>query len=274
MDNDYELIDSGNEKKLERFGPHIMERPCFQAIWQPSKNEKVWNKAQYIFSREGRNLWKKRGNDDVWEIDFEGMKLKLSPTDFGHLGLFPEHKMLWKWMQTQIGKLTGEVNVLNLFAYTGCATLAAAQKGAKVCHVDASKKSVAWAKENAALNGLEKHPIRWIVDDALKFMKREAKRENHYEGIILDPPSFGRGAQGQLFKIEEHLMEMLSVAADLLKKKGKFLILSCHTPGISPLVLKRVVEQIWPGKKLSSGEMIVDGENELPCGSYVRWSVC
>lgn len=266
----YELLDSGDEKKLERFGAHILERPCYQAIWKP-QDFTMWEQADYIFSRQGKNQWKKKGKSESWEIEFEKLKFILKPTEFGHIGLFPEHRMLWTWMTKYIQSMTKEFHLLNLFAYTGSATLAAAKSGAHVCHVDASKKSVEWAKENAQINQLEGKPIRWIVDDALKFLKREVKRGRHYDGILMDPPSFGRGPQGQLFKIEEHLIELLELCYRLLEKQGKFLMLSCHTPGLSPLILERVVRSYWKEEALVSGEMVIDGNESLPCGSFVRW---
>ena len=264
----YELIDSGGEKKLEKFGDHLLNRPCFQAIWEANSAEKGWKEAEYIFSREGKNHWKRKGRDESWVMEYEGLSFFLNPTDFGHIGLFPEHAMLWKWIASQVCE---GFEFLNLFAYTGAASLAAAKGGAKVCHVDASKKSIDWAKQNAKLSGLEGAPIRWIVDDAMKFIRREVKRGRHYQGILLDPPSFGRGAQGQVFKIETDLLPMLRTCRELLDKKGQFLILSCHTPGLSPLILENLMGQVWPGASFKSGEMVIEGSPNLPCGSYVKW---
>ncbi|MCF7852940.1 MAG: class I SAM-dependent methyltransferase [Simkaniaceae bacterium] len=266
----YELIDTGNGKKLERFGKHLLDRPCFQAIWEPKLSQKEWDAAEYCFSREGQNHWKKKGRDHSWGIEFETLQFKLVPTDFGHIGLFPEHARLWSWMKPHIQQ---GFELLNLFAYTGAATLAAARLGASVCHVDSSKKSVAWAKENAELNRFQDKPIRWIVEDAVKFVKREVKRGRQYNGIILDPPSFGRGAQGQVFKIETDLLPMLKECKELLEEKGKFLILSCHTPGISPLILENLLREVWGNVAFESGEMLIEGNERfvLPVGSFARW---
>jgi 23S rRNA (cytosine1962-C5)-methyltransferase len=265
----YELIDCGNELKLERFGPHLILRPCGQAIWRP-RSTKNWDKAEYIFSREGKNHWKKMGKESSWVIDFAGFKMKIEPTDFGHLGLFAEHQSLFDEIAKEI---TGSFDFLNLFAYTGAATLAAAKAGARVCHVDASKKTVAWARENARLSHLEDKPIRWIVDDVMKFLKREISRGQQYSGILLDPPSFGRGAQGQVFKIETDLIPLLEMCSELLKEKGRFLFVSCHTPEITPLVLKEVVSQIF-SPNLVIGEMSIKSQTgiELPFGSFAKWS--
>ncbi len=271
LKNEYELIDAGHEMKLERFGKHVALRPCGQAIWAPRASER-WDEASYVFSREGKNIWKKRGKDDSWVVDFLGLKMRVEPTDFGHLGFFPEHQHLWREIEEDIEAAGGKFRFLNLFAYTGAATLAAARAGAEVCHVDASKKSVAWASENAQLSGLKDRPIRWIIDDVMKFMKREVKREKRYEGILLDPPSFGRGAQGQVFKIERDLLPLLEMCKELLQGTGRFLYVSCHTPGITPLVLRELTEQALGGK-IECGEMALKSSSgiDVPFGSFAKW---
>ncbi|HSX12529.1 MAG TPA: class I SAM-dependent methyltransferase, partial [Rhabdochlamydiaceae bacterium] len=201
----YSLLDSGNQQKLEKFGDFLIVRPCAQALWEPKLKEEVWAGADAHFSRDGGNRWTlKRALPHSWQVELKGLLFKISPTDFGHLGIFPEHHLLWQWAAKQIRKEESP-QILNLFAYSGGATLALAKAGAQVCHLDASEKMVKWARENARLNQLDEAPIRWIVDDALKFLKRELKRGKRYDGIILDPPSFGRGNKGEVFKIEHDL---------------------------------------------------------------------
>lgn len=263
--NRYELIDSGNEQKWERFGEFILCRPCPQAVWRPQKAVQ----ADGLFSREGGNRWTfKKKVPASWDVSLCGVCLKIAPTDFGHLGVFPEHAALWDGMRSQIAK--GD-RVLNLFAYSGGATLAAAQEGAHVCHVDASKGMVDWARENSALNHLEKAPIRWIVDDAMKFLKREEKRGSHYEGILLDPPTFGRGNRGEVFKIEEEILPLLELCKAVLSQQPKFVILSCHTPGFTPIVLQQLLAQVFKKEALGA-EMILESESGfvIPSGCYAR----
>lgn len=277
----YQLIDSGHGRKLERFGEFVIDRPCAQAVWKPQLPTENWQECNVFFTREGENTWKKRGSiPDQWSIEVSGIKFKLSPTDFGHLGIFPEQRPFWKWIQDIIADAKSKREtppaVLNLFAYSGGSTLSAAKAGAQVCHLDASKGMVAWARENAALNNLEKAPIRWIVDDVSKFLKRELRRGNRYDGIILDPPSFGRGAAGELFKIEEHLEDILKDCRELLTPKPLFMLLSCHTPGYTPIAMRHLMEQTMKGMKgtIDQGEMTLTGENEvlsLPSGTYSRW---
>ncbi|MBS0626559.1 MAG: class I SAM-dependent methyltransferase [Verrucomicrobia bacterium] len=266
----YELLDSGAGQKLERFHSFTLIRPCPQAVWRPEKPA-LWEKADASFSREKGNKWTFRNKlPKEWTTQIGGVEFKISPTDFGHLGVFPEHADLWQWMRSFIQK--GD-KILNLFAYSGGVSLAAAQEGAQVCHLDASKGMVDWARENAKLNGLEKAPIRWIVDDALKFLGREQKRESRYEGIILDPPTFGRGSKGEVFKIEEEILPLLQACRSLLSDRPKFIAFSCHTPGFTPIVLEHLMRQFLPKGKIESGEMILHSPNALsiPSGSFARW---
>lgn len=261
----YRLLDSGNQKKFEQFGDHKIVRPCAGALWKPLLSK--WD-ADAFFTREEKNEWK--GDlPKEWMVEHEGIRFKLFPTDFGHLGIFPEHSTLWNWAAALIDK---DCVVLNLFAYSGGATLAFAKAGASVCHVDASQGMVRWAKENARLNGLQNHPIRWIVDDAMKFLKREIRRGRKYDGILLDPPSFGRGAKGEVFKIERDLTELLSLCKELLSKDARFLTCSNHTNSVTPTVLQHIFEEILPGK-VETGELLLSGENcrAIPTGSYARW---
>lgn len=271
----YALIDSGNELKLERFGAYTLLRPASQALWSPVQPAGIWDAADALFTREKGNKWIRNTKLPVsWTVEIEKLLFKISPTDFGHLGVFPEHSMLWKWIEPLIKGRKTQPNILNLFAYSGGATLAAAKAGAKVCHLDASKGMVAWARENAALNKLSDAPIRWIVEDVMKFLSREIKRGTRYDGIILDPPSFGRGSKGEVFKIETNIHELLAACRSLLSPDPLFFVLSCHTPGMTPIVLHHIMAQLM-GKKgtIETGEMLISGNKtfDLPCGSYARW---
>ncbi|MBF8263019.1 MAG: Methyltrans protein [Parachlamydiales bacterium] len=263
----YSLIDSGGEQKFERWGSYTLVRPCPQAIWRPL-HAKQWEAADAVFSREQEDRWRfSRTLPSSWTIELGGVQFKISLTDFGHLGVFPEHSFLWTALRSMIRK---EMRVLNLFAYSGGVTMAAAQEGAQVCHLDASKGMVDWARENAALNGLEKAPIRWIVDDAMKFLKREEKRKSFYDAIILDPPTFGRGNQGEVFKIERDIMPLLELCRAVLSNQPRFVILSCHTPLMSPLVLQNLVEQVFGPGQTKSAEMVLSAPNALsiPSGCF------
>lgn len=282
---EYTLVDSGAGRKLERFGTVTLSRPCAQAVWQPRLAPAEWARlASATFDREEGNRWHNRGAlPDAWTITVDDLTFKLSGTDFGHLGLFPEQRAQWSWIRARLAAATpradGErVSVLNLFAYSGGSTLAAAHAGAAVCHLDASKGMVQWARENAALNGLTGHPIRWIVDDAHTFLRREIKRGRRYDAIILDPPTFGRGQKNEIYKIEHHLPETLSLCRSLLSEQPLFLLLSVHTPGYSPVVLANVLSQAVDGYGggIDSGEMLLTGEPTtlpLPSGAYARWAI-
>lgn len=266
--NGYHLIDSGSERKLEAFGLYQLIRPCPQAVWTP-KFPLKWETFHGEFVREGSHDWKKREIPPSWDVTLEKLIFRLKATDFGHLGIFPEHAMHWEWMQNKI--VPQKSRVLNLFAYSGGATMALAKEGALVCHLDASKKMVEWARENARLNGLEQAPIRWIVDDAIKFLKREIKRKASYQGILLDPPSFGRGSQGQVFKIERDIFLLLNLCNRLLSQKG-FMLLTSHTPGFTPNVLKNLLMQMRDQGNIEVGEMVIPSLSfPLPSGSYARW---
>jgi len=279
--DEYELLDSGDGKKLERFGAYVLARPCSQAVWKPALPSGIWEKAQATFDRTEGNQWHNRGTlPSGWTVAVSGMVFKLSGTDFGHLGIFPEQRMQWEWIRRTV-RAAGEarrrtVQVLNLFAYSGGSTLAAALGGAEVCHLDASKGMVQWARDNAQLNGLQEHPIRWIVDDAHKFLCREARRERRYDAVILDPPTFGRGQNNEMYKIEKDLPETLRLCRSLLTPDPLFILLSAHTPGYSPVVLQNVLGQAAAGLggTTSSGEMLLTGKPDVlptPCGAYARW---
>ena len=276
----YELIDSGKGMKLERFGPYVLMRPCAQAIWKPQKDDSVWAGAHTTFTRSGGLQWKNRESiPESWVIEMDGMKFGLSGTDFGHVGVFPEQRAQWQWLRRVIvgeGERRGtRMSVLNLFAYSGGSTLAAALAGAEVCHLDASSGMVAWARENAARNGLDKAPVRWIVDDVHEFLKRELRRGRKYDAMILDPPSFGRGRRGEVYKIDRDLPVTLEMCRGLLSERPRFVLMSCHTPGYTPLILANLLRQS-PGLRgdVESGEMILAGRPDvvpLPSGAYARW---
>lgn len=274
--NGYELLDSGNGAKLERFGEVVLARPCGQAVWQPQRPTR-WKSADATFDREDGNRWHGRNRlPQEWVIDVDGTRFRLSGTDFGHLGIFPEQRAQWTWIRETVAAAGRPVRVLNLFAYSGGSTLAAARGGAEVCHLDASKGMVQWARANAALNGLENHPIRWIVDDAHKFLNREIRRGRRYDGIILDPPTYGRGGNGETYKIERDLTETLRLCRALLSDTPLFLLLSAHTPGHTPIVLGNVLTQALRGLggAVTSGEMVLAGAPDvfpLPSGAYARW---
>ncbi|MEC7838703.1 MAG: class I SAM-dependent methyltransferase [Chlamydiota bacterium] len=278
MENDdYQLIDSGSGQKLELFGRYLVSRPAGQAVWNKQESDAEWNKAKASFTREDEKKWNlQKGLPTEWSITVSGIKFKIQPTDFGHLGIFPEQKPQWRWIQETISKENRPIKVLNLFAYSGGSTLAAAKAGAEVVHLDASKGMVAWARENADLNNLTNAPIRWIIDDVKKFLKREIRRENRYDAIILDPPSFGRGSKGEVFKIEEDIIPLLNWCQELLSDDPLFILFSCHTPGFTPTALGNLVSQMMQDKAgtISTGEMFLEGTPEkfsLPSGAFARW---
>ncbi|MFZ0564593.1 MAG: class I SAM-dependent methyltransferase [Chlamydiales bacterium] len=271
---DYALIDSGRGEKLERFGEVTLIRPCAHALWHPRSAKSVWKQAHARFSREEGNQWEiYKPFPQTWEVCIEKIMFKLKATSFGHLGIFPEHQMHWRWIRQQIVEMGFTPQILNLFAYSGGATLAAASENASVSHVDAAKGMVEWARENAALNGLEKCPVRWIVEDVKKYLGRAFRREIRYDAIVLDPPTFGRGRSKEVFKIERDILNLLESCVALLSKRPRFLLLSCHTPGFTPLVLKQLLIEttLHLGGRVESGEMALPGPVELPSGTFARW---
>jgi 23S rRNA (cytosine1962-C5)-methyltransferase len=281
MATGYELLDNGNGRKLERFGAYLLVRPASQALWQPARSEDVWCLADAEFSRDNGAHWERRGRlPNEWMIEIEGVKMILSATDFGHLGVFPEHVTLWSDLRrfccsaaTELGR---PPRVLNLFAYSGGATMAMALAGAEVCHLDAAKGMVDWARRNASANGVDNAPVRWIIDDALRFVQREARRGVCYDGVVLDPPSFGRGRQGQVFKIENHLLPLLAAIRNIMPEP-RFVVLSCHTPELGPTALQNVLTGVFGrAGEFRSGEMIIDNRQQecspLPCGSFALMS--
>ncbi len=278
MMNEYQLLDSGHGRKLERFGRVVLDRPCAQAVWSPADKSR-WKKADAFFTRKSGLEWRGREQlPEAWVATVNGIRMKLSTTDFGHLGVFPETRAMWDWvtstLQAEQPRRSAPLHFLNLFAYSGGATLAAARAGAHCCHVDASKGMVQWARENARLNDLEDHPIRWIVDDVNKFLQREIRRGRRYDAILLDPPSFGRGKGGELYKIEQALLETLELVKGVLSEQPCFVYLTSHTPGFSPIVLDNLLRQLLPPGKLECGEMLLTGESSalpVPSGTWARW---
>ena len=280
---DYQLLDSGNMRKLEQIGPYLIVRPAPQAIWWPRLPQGAWQRADAVYERDstGGGNWQFRGTvKREFDILFDRLSLRIKLTDFGHLGLFPEQAANWEWLRNLIRRRLQQTNnrnlhVLNLFGYTGGSTLAASQAGAHVVHVDAAKGVVDWARRNAEISRLNERPIRWLVDDALKFVKREARRSNRYQGIILDPPSFGRGPKGEVFKIENDLLPLLEECRTLLADDALFVLYSGHTPGFTPLVMYNQLAMVIPkGGQLEHGEMVVVDQQgrALPSGTYARWS--
>ncbi len=281
MNTGYELLDSGGFQKLERFGDVVLSRPCAQAVWRQTLPAAAWQRATATFFRDGGNQWRGRERlPATWEISVDGTRFQLSSTDFGHLGIFPEQRDQWRRIREVCAAYRERhgraPRVLNLFAYSGGSTLAAAHAGAEVCHVDASKGMVDWARKNAALNGLEDRPVRWIVDDVTKFLEREQRRERQYDLLILDPPSYGRGTKGEIFKIENDLPPLLAHLGRLLSDQPLGVLLSCHTPELTPISLHHLMLQEFGrrGGRLEHGEMLLRGADAVlpvPSGSFCWW---
>ena len=278
--NTYQLLDSGNFEKLEQVGRFRLIRPSPQAIWQP-RRPKLWRTADahYRRSSSGGGSWAfKKKLPDHWHIQYGGLTLKIKLTNFGHLGIFAEQAENWDWIRAQIAATRRKpVRVLNTFAYTGGSSLAAAQAGAEVVHLDAARGIISWARENAALSALDDRPIRWIVDDVSKFVAREIRRGDQYDGIILDPPSFGRGKKGEVWKFEDDLPKLLEMCRQILSPNPRFVLLSAHTPGFTALALENLLADMMRGfgGTLSSLEMTIpeaDGSRRLPSGAMARWT--
>jgi 23S rRNA (cytosine1962-C5)-methyltransferase len=283
IQDDYELLDSGEGRKLERFGRFTLVRPCAQAIWPTQKDNDAWGEADAVFERKPGMGWKVRTElPSSWNIMVEGIRFMLSRTDFGHLGIFPEQRLLWKWIDHVITRAIScgrkQISVLNLFAYSGGATLSAARAGAEVCHLDASKGMVRWARENAGLNNLQHAPVRWIVDDVNRFLDRELRRRRLYDAVILDPPTYGHGKNEEVYKIEDELVSTVRKCWSLLSENPLFLLLSSHTPTCTPVALENILTATAPGSipfQLKSGEMLLEGKDgvlPVPSGTYCRWS--
>ena len=274
---DYEVIDCSKGEKLERWGDYILVRPDPQVIWDTPRKEKGWHKmnAHYHRSKKGGGEWEFFDLPQQWSIHYRSLTFQLKPFSFKHTGLFPEQAANWDWFSELIKKAGRPVKVLNLFAYTGGATIAAAAAGASVTHVDASKGMVTWAKENAASSGLADAPIRWIVDDCVKFVEREIRRGNHYDAIIMDPPSYGRGPKGEIWKIEESIHPLVKLCAQLLVDRPLFFLINSYTTGLQPAVLSYLIGtelKRFPGKVTADeiGLPVSSNGLTLPCGASGR----
>ncbi len=277
---DYEVIDTSTGEKLERWGDYILVRPDPQVIWNTPKNNAGWRKknGHYHRSVKGGGEWEFWNLPEEWSIHYKELTFHLKPFSFKHTGLFPEQAVNWDWFSELIRNAGRPIKVLNLFAYTGGATLSAAKAGANVTHVDASKGMVAWAKENAAASGLKDAPIRWLVDDCVKFVEREIRRGNQYDAIIMDPPSYGRGPKGEIWKIEESIYPFIELLTQILTDKPLFYLVNSYTTGLQPAVLTYmiqtalvprfggVVESSEIGLPVSSNGLV------LPCGASGRWT--
>lgn len=279
-DGTYALLDTGDGRKLERVGPFLVDRQAPHAFW-PKRDADAWRKVDAIHHRseKGGGHWEMRKPmPESWIIGLAGLRVRIKPTPFGHLGLFAEQGASWKWMADRIAERVADgrrPRVLNLFGYTGLASLACARAGAEVCHVDAARGVVEWARDNQRLSGLEDRSIRWIVDDAVAFCRRELRRERRYDGIIMDPPTYGRGSRKETWRIEVDLPPLLDTCAELLSGSPLFFHLSCHTPGWTGTTLRNVLAAHLPDGEswgYEAGEMGIpeEGGRMLPSGTVVR----
>ncbi|MBQ7829573.1 MAG: class I SAM-dependent methyltransferase [Clostridia bacterium] len=277
---DYELLDASDGERLERWGKYILVRPDPQIIWKGAARHHAWKQADGVYRRSssGGGGWVKHKMPETWDISYGDLKFRLKPMGFKHTGLFPEQATNWDWFSSLIKNANRPIKVLNLFAYTGGATVAAAKAGAAVVHVDASKGMVAMAKENAALSGLENAPIRYIVDDCKKFIEREIRRGNKYDGIIMDPPSYGRGPNGEVWKLEDNIDELIGLASQVLSREPLFFLINSYTTGLSPLTMSYIldlkVRSVYGGK-VEAGEIglrVSQTGSVLPCGASTRWT--
>ena len=276
---DYEVIDCSQGEKLERWGDYILVRPDPQVIWNTKKANKGWKKmnGHYHRSSKGGGEWEFFDLPQQWTINYKELTFNLKPFSFKHTGLFPEQATNWDWFSSIIKKADKPVKVLNLFAYTGGATLAAAKAGANVTHVDASKGMVQWAKENARLSRLDDKPVRWLVDDCVKFVQREHRRGNKYDGIIMDPPSYGRGPKGEIWKIEDSIYPFVQLCTQILSDNPLFFLINSYTTGLAPSVLTYMIETEVTSKfgghteSEEIGLPVSSNGLVLPCGASGRW---
>lgn len=281
--DDYEYLDSGDGWRLERFGPYVLRRPAQAAVWRPSQPSELWATAHATYERDrsGDGAWRSAAAlPESWQVRRGALDLLVKPTPSGQVGLFPEQAPNWDWLaglaRARVAAGGPPLALLNLFAYTGATTAAAVAAGAQACHVDAVRGVVQWARENAAASGCAAAPVRWIVDDVAKFVKREARRGVRYDAVALDPPSFGRGSQGQVWKLERDLVPLLDVCFELLSDRAVAFLLTCHTPGISGPVLKNLLAPLAAarGGRLTAGEALLSGPRNappLPAGVWARW---
>ncbi len=275
---DYELLDCSGGEKLERWGKYVLRRPDPQAIWLTPK-DRDWERADAVYRRSesGGGKWVKSDVPDSWQIREGNLTFNVKLMNFKHTGIFPEQAANWAFIDEAVRHAGRSIRVLNLFAYTGAATLAAAAAGASVCHVDAAKGMVAWAKENAASSGLADRPVRWIVDDCRKFVEKEIRRGKTYDAIIMDPPSYGRGPTGEVWKLEDSLWDFLQLCSGVLSEKPLFVLISSYTTGLSPSVLTYLTETVfsarWGGRSESQelGLPVTKTGLTLPCGAACRW---
>ena len=275
---DYEILDMANGEKLERWGNVILIRPDPQIIWKNKSFPEKWNKAnaRYNRSSSGGGAWKYNSKmPENWQIKYKDLVFNIKPMGFKHTGLFPEQAVNWDWMISKIQNAKREIKVLNLFAYTGGATVACSYAGASVCHVDSSKGMTTWAKENIVSSGLKDKPVRFIVDDVVKFVNREIRRGNKYDGIIMDPPSYGRGTNGEVWKFEDNISDLVELCSKVLSDKPLFFLINSYTTGISSTVLENILRlNIKKDGKFSHGEIGLPMTNSkliLPCGIYGKW---
>ena len=278
--NDYKILDMADGQKLERWGDVILARPDPQIIWKEKTYPEKWKNinATYHRSKTGGGAWEyKKKMPNQWQIKYKELTFNIKPMGFKHTGLFPEQAVNWDWMMDKIKKANRDIKVLNLFAYTGGATVACAAAGASVCHVDSSKGMVTWAKENIASSGLAERPVRYIVDDVVKFVNREIRRGNKYDAIIMDPPSYGRGANGEVWQFENNIYDLVELCTNVLSDNPLFFLINSYTTGISSKVLEDILNLTVAKKykgKLESGEIGIPMEESklvLPCGIYGRW---
>ncbi|MCI8482607.1 MAG: SAM-dependent methyltransferase [Clostridia bacterium] len=277
---DYEILDMANGEKLERWGDIFLIRPDPQIIWNKKTNPELWKKAHAIYNRskQGGGAWTyQKQLPKAWTLNYRDLTFQIKPMGFKHTGLFPEQAVNWDWMTQKVKQEKREIKVLNLFAYTGGATVSLLKAGASVCHVDSSKGMVAWAKENVMASGLQEKKIRYIVEDVVKFVNREIRRGNTYDAIVMDPPSYGRGANGEVWQFEQSIADLISLCMKLLSNNPVFFLINSYTTGISAKVLEnllRVNIKELIGGKFSSGEIGLPMTNSklvLPCGIYGRW---
>ena len=276
---DYELLDCGDGEKLERWGRQILVRPDPQAIWEAPRCSSAWQNpdARYLRSNTGGGHWERRKLPEQWTVQYGELTFNVKPMNFKHTGLFPEQAVNWDFVMEKIRRAGRPIQVLNLFAYTGGATVACAAAGASVCHVDAAKGMVAWAKENARSSGLADAPIRWIVDDCAKFVEREIRRGRRYDAIIMDPPSYGRGPSGEVWKLEQNLYPFVKLCAGVLSDDPLFVIFNSYTTGLAPSVLGYILNLLVSGtygghtECAELGLPVTETGMALPCGATGRW---
>lgn len=276
---DYELIDCGRGEKLERWGDQLLVRPDPQAIWNTPRTHRGWkqNAGRYARSSSGGGQWQNKSMPERWTVSYGSLTFNIKPMNFKHTGLFPEQAANWDFAQEQIRRAGRPISVLNLFAYTGGATVACAAAGASVCHVDAARGMVSWARENARSSHLEDAPIRWIVDDCGKFVEREIRRGKTYDAIIMDPPSYGRGPGGEVWKLEDNLYDFVKLCAGVLSERPLFVLINSYTTGLAPSVLGYLLHLLVGAKyggKCTWDELglpVTETGLALPCGATGRW---